>query len=80
MHMKTLGSSGKHPRSRPLPGPQANPRENALVASYKFAKESAVKLRINFSRENFYAWNPSFLDVGAISGRTNESAYVYAPL
>src|ERR1700760_1128478 len=63
MHVKALSSPRKHTCSRPLVGPEANLRENAFVPSYKFAKKPTLPLRVNFSRENFYAWNPSFLNL-----------------
>ena len=80
MHVKTLGSSRKHPRSRPLLGPETNLRENAFVAPYKFAKKSTVPLRVNFSRENFNAWDPSFLNLALAPIRSREFARVHASL
>ena len=80
MHVKTLGSSRKHPRSRPLLGPETNPRENAFLAPYKFAEKSTVPLRVNFSRENFHARNPSILNLALTPIRSGEFACVHASL
>jgi hypothetical protein len=63
-----------------LPGPEPNLRKNAFVAPHKFAKESAVPLRVDLSRENFDAWNPSFLNFALASIRSSERARVYASL
>src|SRR5256886_5483120 len=77
MHVKALGSSRKHPRSGPLLGPQANPRENAFLPPYKFAKKSTVPLRVNLSRENFNARDPSILDLTLAPIRSREFARVH---
>jgi hypothetical protein len=63
-----------------LLGPEANPRENAFVAPYKFAKKSTVPLRANFSRENFHARDPSILNLALAPIRRREFARVHAPL
>src|SRR5438034_147161 len=62
MHVETLRSVRKHPRSRPLLRPESDPAENAFVAPHEFAKKSSVTLRVNPSRENFYARNPRLFD------------------
>ena len=58
MHMETFCRVCKHPRSRPLLRPEANLRENPFVPPHQFAKETAVTLWVNLSRENFHAWDP----------------------
>jgi hypothetical protein len=63
-----------------LPGPEANPRENAFVAPHEFAKKSTVPLRVNFSGENFHAWNPRVLNLALAAIRSGEVAGVYAAL
>jgi hypothetical protein len=78
MHVKALGSSRKHPRSRPLLGPQAYPRENAFVAPHKFAKKSTVPLRVNLSRENFNARDPNILNLALAPIRSCEFARIHA--
>jgi hypothetical protein len=80
MHVKPLGSPRKHSRSRPLLRPEANLRENAFVAPYKFAKKSTVPLRVNFSRENFHAWDPSFLYLALAPIGSGELTRVHASL
>src|SRR4029453_3876400 len=59
MHVKTFCAMRKHPRRRPLFWPKADLRKNAFIAPDKFAKGSAVTLRMNFSWKNFKPWNPS---------------------
>jgi hypothetical protein len=54
-----------------LLGPEANLRENAFVVPHKFAKKSTVPLRMNFSRENLYAGDPSFPNLGLAPIRSN---------
>jgi hypothetical protein len=63
-----------------LPGPEANPRENALVAPYKFAEKSTVPLRVNFSRENFHARDPRILNLALAPIRGREFARIHASL
>jgi hypothetical protein len=61
-----------------LLGPEANPCENAFVAPYKFAKKSTVPLRVNFSRENFNARDPSILNLALAPICSREFASVQA--
>jgi hypothetical protein len=63
-----------------LLGPQANPRENAFVAPHKFSKKSTMSLRVNFSRENFNARDPSLLNLALAPIRSREFARIYASL
>jgi hypothetical protein len=63
-----------------LLGPETNPRENAFVAPHKFAKRSTVPLRVNFSRENFNARDPSILNLAPAPIRSREFARVHASL
>jgi len=63
-----------------LLGPEANPRENAFVEPYKFAKKSTVPLWVNFSRENFHARDPSILNLALAPIRSREFARVQASL
>jgi hypothetical protein len=62
MHVETLRSVRKHPRSRPLLRPESNPAKNAFVAPHELPKKSSVTLGINRSRENFHARNPRVFD------------------
>jgi hypothetical protein len=64
----------KHARSRPLLRPKPNAREDAVISPHKFAKESPVTLRVNFSSENLHARDPSFLNVALISVRDDKFA------
>src|SRR5437763_15543029 len=79
MHVEPLCRVREHPRSRPLLRPKANLRENPFVASDKFAKQSSVPLRMNFSRENFHAWDPGFLNLTLVAVRADKFTGVQAP-
>jgi hypothetical protein len=63
-----------------LLGPETNPCENAFVAPHEFAKKTTVPLRVNFSRENFNARNPSILNLAPAPIRSREFARVHASL
>src|SRR5262245_60127186 len=80
MHMETFGRRCEHARSRPLLRPQANPRENPFLASHKFTEKSPMSLRVNFSRENFHARYPGFVDLALILIRGHKFARVYTSL
>src|SRR5262249_31405951 len=66
MYMETFCRVRKHPRSRPLLRPEANPAENAFVVPHKFAEEASMTLRVNLSCENFHARDPCFLDLALV--------------
>src|SRR5262245_56905054 len=80
MHVETVGRKREHARRRPLLRPKADPRENSLLASHKFAKEPAASLWINFSRENFYARYPGFLDLALVLVGSQKLACINASL
>jgi hypothetical protein len=80
MHVKALGSSRKHPRRRPLLGPKANLRQNAFIASHKFAKKSSVRLPVNLPGKDFHAWNPTILDLWLSAIRSDKFASVHTSL
>jgi hypothetical protein len=60
--------------------PEADLRENTFVPSDKFAKKSSVTLWVNFSRENFHAGNPGFVNLGPLLVRSSQLACVNPPL
>jgi hypothetical protein len=60
--------------------PQADPRENPFVTAHKFAEAPTMSLRVNFSREDFYAGNPDFFDLALTSVGGHKFARVYASL
>jgi hypothetical protein len=72
MHMETFCRVCKHPRSRPLLGPEADPRENPFVASHKFTEESAVTLWVNLSKEDFHTGDPGLLDLPLVPVRSHK--------
>jgi hypothetical protein len=60
--------------------PQADPRENPFVTPNKFAEAPTMTLWVNFSREDFHAWNPSFFDLALVFIGNHKFARVYASL
>jgi hypothetical protein len=63
-----------------LLGPKTDPRKNTFVAPYKFAEKSTVPLRVNSSRENFNARDPSIVNLALTPIRSREFARVHTSL
>ena len=61
MHMKSLRALCKHARGRPLLWPKSDFRQDSLIAPAKFAENSTMTLRMNFSWKNFHAGDPGAL-------------------
>ena len=58
MNVKTFCRAGKHSCCCPLPGPEADVREQAILLPRKLTEKAAVPLRVNLPCKEFHTRDP----------------------